>query len=156
MALIEDLMKTDLITVAPEDKVRKVAAQMDQNGVGAVLVVEKDGSLSGLFSERDLVGRVVTAGLDPESTPVGSVATPGPVGVAPDTHVRACAELLRERGFRHVPVVQDGKPVGILSARDFLEHVVKGLESFIDQERYKEALDEGQDPYDHIGGGYAR
>lgn len=159
MALIEDLMKTKLVIAGPKETVRQVSSQMDQNGVGAVLVVEGNGGaakLLGLFSERDLLHRVVVAGLDPETTPIESVMTREPITVGPETHVRECVELIRERGFRHLPVVHDEKPIGILSARDFQQYVVSGLETLIDQARYREALEEGHDPYDHLGGGYSK
>jgi len=159
MAWIEALMKTKLIVAGPKETIRQAAESMDQNGVGAILVVEGNGKesvLRGLFSERDLLHRVVAVGLDPETTPIGSVMTKEPACVEPGTHVRDCAKLIRERGFRHLPVVQDGRPIGILSARDLQEFVVQGLESFIDQASYKEALEEGRDPYDHAGGSYAR
>ena len=157
MALIEDLMKTKLVIAGPKETIRQVSSQMDRNEVGAVLVVAESGDnaeLLGLFSERDLLHRVVAPGLDLESTPVSSVMTTDPVTVGPEMHVRQCAELIREHGFRHLPVVQNGKPIGILSARDFLQYVVRGLESFIDEARYRKALHEGQDPYDHVGGSY--
>jgi CBS domain-containing protein len=156
MAVIEQLMKTVLVTSGPDASIRQVAGQMDRNGVGAVLVVDDDGALHGLFSERDLLGRVVVPGLDPETTTVGSVMTRDPVTVRPGDHVRECAQLIREKGFRHLPVVDGGRAVGILSTRDFQQHVVQGLESFIEQSRYREALKEGEDPYDHVGGSYAK
>ncbi len=159
MAVIEDLMATKLVIVNPKQTVREAAAQMDRNGVGAVLVVDDEGGaprLVGLFSERDLLHEVVVEGLDPTTISVSSVMTRDPVTVEPDTHVRRCAELIREKGFRHLPVVRGEKPVGILSTRDFQEYIVRGLESFIDQARYREALAEGEDPYDHFGGSYGR
>lgn len=156
MALIQDLMKAKLVTVGPEDKVRAASKHMADSGVGAVLVVDGGGALCGLLSERDLLSRVVAEGLDPETTEVGSVATTDLKTVAPDTHVRDCARLIREHGIRHLPVVRDGKPAGIVSARDLLLEVVEGLESFIDRARYEQKLDEGEDPYDHVGGSYSR
>jgi len=146
-------MKKDLVTATPAETVRDVSDRMQRNGVGAVLVVEAD-ALRGLFSERDLLTRVVVPGRDPDTTAVGDVMTPDPVAVDVGTHVRDCAELIRKRGFRHLPVTQDGRPVGILSARDWNEFIVQGLESFIDRARYREQLAEGADPYDHLGGGY--
>jgi CBS domain-containing protein len=157
MALIDGIMKTELVTAGPNDSVRDVAAQMDRNGAGAVLVVEgagDDSKLLGLFSERDLLQRVVVPGLDPDATGVGSVMTCDPITVGPDTHVRECAELIRDRGFRHVPVLRGGRPVGILSSRDFQDHIVKGLEALVDNDEYRDAIADGRDPYDHIGGGY--
>ena len=155
MALIEELMTTELFTVQPGESVRQVAVQMDKNGIGAVLVMDGD-ALKGLFSERDLLRRVISAGLDPDTTSVGNVMTGDPVTVGPDASLRECAELIRDRGFRHLPVVKDGTPVGILSSRDLQEHVLHGLESFISEARYRKALEDGDDPYDHMGGSYAR
>jgi CBS domain-containing protein len=155
MAVIASLMKTDLVTARPDEAVRDVAERMERNGVGAVLVVEGD-ALRGLFSERDLLRRVVVPGHDPAATKLESVMTPEPVTLDVNAHVRSCAELLRERGFRHLPVMEDGRPVGILSGRDFTDYVVQGLERFIDQARYEKELASGSDPYDHLGGSYDR
>ncbi len=155
MTLVQELMKTELITVQPGESTSQVSVQMDRNGVGAVLVMEGS-TLRGLFSERDLLRRVLAAGLDPDQTRVETVMTSDPVCVGPDASVRECAELLRKEGFRHLPIVSDGTPVGILSSRDFHEHLVEGLESFIREERYRKALEDGEDPYDHVGGSYAR
>jgi CBS domain-containing protein len=155
MTLIQHLMKTDLVTAEPGETVLRVSERMNRNGVGAVLIVE-DGKLRGIFSERDLLDRVVVPGLDPEATQIADVMTPDPVSVSSDAHVRDCAELIRERGFRHLPVTDAGQPIGILSTRDFYEQVVQGLESFIDQARYRKDLAEGVDPYDHVGGSYGR
>ena len=157
MALIDGIMKTELVTAGPNDSVREVAALMDRNGAGAVLVVEgsdDDTKLLGLFSERDLLQRVVVAGLDPDATGVGSVMTCDPTTVSPETRLRECAELIRDRGFRHVPVMRGGRPVGILSSRDFQDHIVKGLEALVDNDDYRQAIAEGRDPYDHLGGSY--
>jgi len=57
---------------------------------------------------------------------------------------------------RHLPVTENGKPVGILSSRDFLAYVAQGLERVIDELGYEQALREGEDPYDHIGGSYGK
>lgn len=155
MAIIEELMKTELITAQPGESISQVAVQMDKNGVGAVLVMDGT-SLRGLFSERDLLRRVLAAGLNPDTTSVGSVMTKDPIHIGPDAKVRECVELIQKNGFRHLPVVRDGTPVGILSSRDFHEYLLRGLESFITEDRYRKALEDGEDPYDHVGGSYAR
>jgi CBS domain-containing protein len=74
--------------------------------------------------------------------------------VTPDTRLRRCAEILRAGRFRHLPVVVDGRAVGIVSARDFFDHVAERLEEVVDQEKYKKDLGDGVDPYDHAGGSY--
>lgn len=155
MAVIGSLMKTNMVTVAPTSTVEDAARSMAQNGVGAVLVVEGH-TLKGILSERDVVSRVVAEGRSCKDTTVGDVATSEVVIVEEDVHVRDCAVILRDKSIRHLPVVRDGRPVGILSSRDFQAYVVEGLERIIDQARYEEALDKGYDPYDHLGGSYGR
>lgn len=155
MAIIGSLMKTDMVTVSPDDSVAEAARTMAQNQVGAVLVVDGD-ALKGILSERDVVSRVVAEGKDPASTKVSEVATEEVVGVEVDTPARKCAELQLAMGVRHLPVTDGGKPVGVLSSRDFLAYVVEGLERVVDQIRYEKQLGEGEDPYDHIGGSYGK
>ena len=155
MANIESLMATNMVTAHPDETVAEVARRMSANKIGAVLVVE-EGALRGLFSERDLLTRVVADMRNPQTTRVGQVATKDLWTIGPQTHVKAVLEIFREKKVRHLPVVDKGKPVGILSTRDFLEYLVGGLESYIDDLRYKRELSEGIDPYDHIGGSYGR
>lgn len=155
MATIRDLMATNMITAKPDESVAAVADRMRANRVGAVLIVERD-TLRGLFSERDLLTRVVGEGRDPVTTKLDAVATADVVTIDVDTPIRSVAALLREKRFRHLPVLQAGKPVGILSTRDFLDCIVEGLERYIDEMKYKSDLAAGVDPYDHIGGSYGR
>lgn len=155
MAIIGSLMKTDMVTVKPDDRVADAARLMAQNQVGAVLVVEGE-TLRGILSERDVASRVVAEGRDPATTKVSEVATADVVDVEVGTPVRKCVELQLAMGIRHLPVTENGKPVGVLSSRDFLAYVVEGLERIIDQIRYEQKLREGEDPYDHLGGSYGK
>jgi CBS domain-containing protein len=155
MISVEALMKRQPVSVAPEASVAEAARSMREAGVGSVLVVEA-GRLAAIFTERDLATRVVAEGRSPERTQVGEVATRSVVTVPAGTSLRQCAELLRGRGVRHLPVLQEGKPVGVLSARDFFEAVAGGLEEWIERARYDEKLRENIDPYDHLGGSYGR
>ena len=155
MAIIGSLMKTDMIKVTPDARVLDAVDLMAQNHVGAVLVVKGE-TLKGILSERDVLTRVVYEGLEAASTSVSQVATHDVVSVDIGTHVRKCAELLFAMDVRHLPVTDDGRPVGILSSRDLLVYVVGGLERVIDRFQYKEGLKEGEDPYDHLGGSYGK
>jgi CBS domain-containing protein len=155
MAIIGSLMKTDMVTVGPDDLVADAARLMAKNQVGAVLVVE-DETLRGILSERDVVSRVIAEGKDPATTKVSEVATNEVVDVEVGTPMRKCVELQLAMGVRHLPVTESGKPVGVLSSRDFLAYVVEGLERVVDQIRYEQKLEEGEDPYDHIGGSYGK
>lgn len=155
MSTIGSLMKTDLVTAEPDETVIVAAERMANNGIGALMVVKND-ELLGMLSERDIVERVVAAGRDPETTAVERVATSAPEAVTRDTRVRRCAEILRSGGFRHLPVVDGKRPIGILSARDLFEHVVGSFERVIDREEYRQLLGSDVDPYDHPGGAYGR
>jgi len=155
MAGIETLMVTDMVTAAPHETVAEVAKRMSSNRVGAVLLVEGN-TLRGLFSERDLLTRVVQANRNPEQTKVADVATREVVTIDASAPVKDVLQIFRENKFRHLPVVRGTHPVGILSTRDFLDYLVEGLEHYIDQLKYKRELAEGIDPYDHVGGSYGR
>lgn len=155
MSAIETLMATELISANPGESVLDVADRMARNGVGAVLILD-GGRLVGLFSERDLLTRVLGAGQDLRTTTVGSVASPNVVTIDADQSVRSVVEAFRTHRFRHLPVVRGGHAVGILSTRDFLAFVVDGLERYVEKARYDQDLAAGADPYDHVGGSYGR
>jgi len=155
MARTKEWMVTNTVTAAPSETVAEVARRMSARKVGAVLVV-KDGELCGLFSERDLLSRVVAQERDPRATEVGEVATRDVVTIDADAPLRSVLQVFTENRFRHLPVLRDGKPVGILSTRDFLEFLVQSCERCIDDAIYNRRLAEGIDPYDHPGGSYDR
>jgi len=155
MVTTESVMSKQVVTAAPTDTVSGVAARMNEGSIGAVVLVEGEG-LTGIFSERDLLTRVVAEGKDPAATEVGSVASREVITVAPGTSLRECADALRKHGVRHLPVVDGKRVVGIISARDFFQAVSGELERYIEQSRYDEQLREQTDPYDHMGGSYGR
>jgi CBS domain-containing protein len=152
---VETLMKKELVAVAPHASVADAARHMRDAHVGAVLLLE-DGVAVGIFSERDLLTRVVAEGRNPATTPVADVATRPVVTVPAGSSLRMCAVTLRDHGLRHLPVVSSGRVAGILSARDFFEAVAGGLEGLLERARYDEALRSLDDPYDHLGGSYGR
>jgi CBS domain-containing protein len=155
MSTIETLMTTEMISAAPDESVLAVTDRMARNRIGAVLVL--DGArLSGIFSERDLLTRVIGEHRDLSTTRVGEVATRDVVTIDADQPVRSVVETFRGCRFRHLPVVRGGRAVGILSTRDFLAFVVDGLEGYVEKARYNQELASGTDPYDHIGGSYGR
>ncbi len=108
------------LVAPPETSVAKAAKLMVQKNVGAVMVV-KGKRLVGIFTERDAVFRVVAAGLDPATTSIGEVMTPDPVTVSPDEIFGRALLAMHDGGFRHVPVVDKGEPVGIVSSRSALD-----------------------------------
>ena len=109
-----------LVVAAPDTTVSEAAALMQEGQVGAVLVVE-EGRLVGIFTERDAVYRVMAAGRDPRGTLLREVMTPDPLTVAPEETFGYALLLMHEKGFRHAPVVVDGRPIGVVSARHALD-----------------------------------
>lgn len=109
-----------LVVAPPDAIVADAAALMKVNNVGAVLVVE-EGRLVGIFTERDAVYRVMAEGREPRLTRVREVMTPEPKTVSPDDTFGYALLVMHENGFRHAPVVKDGRPVGVVSARHALD-----------------------------------
>ena len=101
--------------------VLEVAQSMVARNIGAVPVL-RDGVLAGIFSERDLMKRVVVEGRDPRKTRVGEVMTPDPLTVSPQEKVEACMLLMRQHGFRHLPICDGVQLQGFISLRDLLLH----------------------------------
>jgi CBS domain-containing protein len=99
--------------------VREAAVLMKLKGVGALLVVD-DERLTGIFTERDALFRVIAPGLDPDRTRLAQVMTRDPRVIEPDRPFGHALHLMYEGGFRHVPVVENGRPIGVVSARDAL------------------------------------
>ena len=109
-----------LVSALADTTVRAAAISMASNNVGAILVVDAAGKLAGLFTERDVLNRVVARGLDPDATPLAAVMTTKLQTASPDKPLAHALHMMFEGGFRHVPVVDDGKPVGMVSARNAL------------------------------------
>lgn len=109
-----------LVTAEPAATVAEAAVLMKGHQVGAVLVVE-GGRLVGIFTERDAVYRVMAAGRNPYATRLDEVMTREPKTVEPDETFGYALLLMHENGFRHAPVVQDGRPIGVVSARSALD-----------------------------------
>ena len=121
MIKILDLIEgKPLIHVQATDGVRDVATTMTENNIGAVAVLDPGGVLVGLFSERDLMTRVVAPGLDPDDTSVSSVMTRELAVADPGDDIDLCLQKMTALNCRHLPVVSDGSLIGMISLRDLL------------------------------------
>lgn len=110
--------------VAPDALVTECARMMAENRIGAIIVMDGE-KMSGIFTERDALNKVLAAGLDPRSTRVAEVMTRDPLYVSPSVTVGAAMELVTTRRFRHLPVVDNGKVVAVVSSGDLTHWLVK-------------------------------
>jgi len=119
------------LTASPDKTVTQAARLMASKNTGALLVLEND-QLVGIFTERDLVFRVIAKGLDPKTTPLSAVMTADvKVLNANQTYGHALV-IMQEHGFRHVPVIEHGHAVGIVSSRNAMD---PELDEFVTDER---------------------
>ena len=119
---IYDLIRNqDTYHVDGNQTVFEVAQHMVERNIGAVPVL-RDGLLVGIFSERDLMRRVVVEGRDPRVTRVSEVMTEDPLTVTPQEDPQTCMILMRRHGFRHLPVCEGQQLRGLISLRDLLLH----------------------------------
>jgi CBS domain-containing protein len=122
MSSVCDLVKDqDTYRATVEQSVLEVARAMVERNIGAVPVL-RDGLLVGVFSERDLMRRVVVEGRDPARTAVGEVMTEDPLTVAPQEDMETCRFLMRRHGFRHLPICEGKQLRGMVSMRDIILH----------------------------------
>ena len=127
----------DPLTLPETATAMQAAREMTERKVGAVIVTSVDGRLSGIFTERDLMTRVVVTGKDLERTKLGEVMTRDLYHVGPEEEVARVRVEIQRRHVRHLPIVQAGKLVGVLSLRDILRadletlsHEVEDLEKY--------------------------
>lgn len=124
------------LALSPETSVSAAAKLMAGKKTGAVMVVE-DERLVGIFTERDALFRVIAAGLDARTTRLAEVMTPEPRTVGPDESYGYALLMMQENGFRHAPVVDNGKPIGIVSSRNALD---PELEEFVSEANRREHI----------------
>ena len=116
---LRDFMTTgDVLTVSGQSTLAEAAQRMHERRVGASVVLEGD-SVAGIFTERDLL-RAVAEGCRPDETLVADSMTRDPVTLPPDHAPSEAAEIMSSGKFRHIPVVEDGRLVGIVSIRDLV------------------------------------
>ncbi len=116
-----------LIHVRSGDMVVEALRQMRENRVRSVLVIDDD-VLVGIVTQGDCAIKVLLPGLDAKQTPVGQVMAGNPVTVKLDDRLEGCMAMMAERGFRHLPVLDAGKVVGVISIGDVIKDIIRDLE----------------------------
>lgn len=136
---VRELVKNQrMLTASATMSVAEAATAMREAKVGAIMVLDGP-KLAGIFTERDALYRVMAAAKDPRKTKLGEVMTADPTTIDPDMPFGHALHIMYDRGFRHVPVVENGLPIGMVSARDALG---PEMEQFQAELREREHLEE--------------
>jgi CBS domain-containing protein len=128
-----DAKGRDVITIAPEETLLKVAAVLREKRIGGVVIAEGAGRLAGIFTERDLVRAVAEKGAAALDEPVSSLMTVNVQKCSEDTTVNQLMEMMSAGRFRHVPVETDGRLVGIISIGDVVKSRIREIEEEAEQ-----------------------
>jgi CBS domain-containing protein len=134
---VKDVIDPAKTVIAPSTiTVQAAARRMAEKHAGALMVVD-DEHLVGIFTERDIAFRVVAVGRDPRTTSLADVMTPAPVTMGPNQLFGEALHVMHEHGFRHLPIIEGGLPIGIVSARSALD---PDLEEFVPEARRRKSL----------------
>jgi CBS domain-containing protein len=127
MAKVRDILAQkkiqQIISVQPTTTVIEALGIMSKKNIGAVVVMEDD-QLVGIFSERDYARKGIVQGRKAKSTSMSEVMTPKVFTVDPDMTIRDCMQLMSDKYFRHLPVMEEGKVVGVLSVGDIVNNLI--------------------------------
>jgi serine phosphatase RsbU (regulator of sigma subunit) len=130
---VRQVMQPEPISVAPDAPVRDVLRLMNRSRVGAVLVVKADAKLVGIFTERDLLKRVITAIPGWREYPVSDWMTADPYTIAPDVGWDAAVGMMTKLRVRHLPVIEDDKLVGLISSRALMNRRTEFLDQRVEE-----------------------
>lgn len=135
MRPVHELLKNSEATIwslNPQDSVFDALKRLADHNVGAMVVL--DGArLVGIFSERDYTRKIALAGRSSKDTPVKDIMTPDVLVVSPQTSTNDCMVLMSQKKIRHLPVVDGGKVLGMISIRDIMDDIIKDHEQTISQ-----------------------
>lgn len=135
MAIVQDLLDrkgANVLSLSPQATVLDAARTMKERSIGAVLVVDEDGGVRGIFTERDVLRRVVAEGLDAATTKLEAVMTGDVITCLPQTTLGECDAIMSKHHFRHLPVADASGLRGIVSSKDVLAFRVKESEATIE------------------------
>ena len=121
-----------VVSVSPTQSVLEAIKVLAAEDIGAAIVMTGD-RLAGIFSERDYTRKVILKGRSSDSTRVEEIMTPHVIVVTPRTRTRECMQLMSEKGIRHLPVVDDGRVIGMVSIRDIVSDIIADQDFTIEQ-----------------------
>jgi CBS domain-containing protein len=135
MKTVAELLKAKparVVSVRPEQSVLEAIKVLAAEDIGAAIVME-GGRLAGIFSERDYTRKVILKGRSSDTTRVEEIMTPNVIVVTPRTRTRECMQLMSEKNIRHLPVVEEGRVIGMVSIRDIVSDIIADQDFTIEQ-----------------------
>jgi len=137
MTTVAEVLKSkpqaQVFAVAPGDTILTALKLMADKGIGALMVLDTQGNIEGIFSERDYARKVVLLGRSSGDTPVSEVMTRAVRFVRPDNTTEECMGVMTNNRIRHLPVVQDGKVIGLISIGDLVKNIMSEQQFIIEQ-----------------------
>jgi CBS domain-containing protein len=134
--IVRTIVEGQALRTLPVDATVRTAARfMAAHQIGSIPVTHEDGTLLGIFTERDTVNRVLAKDLSPDTTVLGAVMTANPEVIQADERAMDALRKMHDGGFRHLPVMDRGRLVGVLSIRDFLGTELQSIEDELDKRR---------------------
>lgn len=121
-----------VVSVSPMQSVLEAIKVLAAEDIGAAIVME-GGRLAGIFSERDYTRKVILKGRSSDTTRVEEIMTPNVIVVTPRTRARECMQLMSEKNIRHLPVVEEGRVIGMVSIRDIVSDIIADQDFTIEQ-----------------------
>jgi len=125
--LVDIVRDQKLLALTEHDTVQQACRQMFENGTGSVLVIDDDQRLTGIFTGRDAV-RTLAEGKNAEVATLAQAMTPSPITITASSRAIDALREMSNRGFRHLPVIEDGKILGVISRGDFKGMEIDGLD----------------------------
>jgi CBS domain-containing protein len=135
MKSVAELLKakpTRVVSVRPDQSVLEAIKVLASEDIGAAIVMTGS-RIAGIFSERDYTRKVVLKGRSSDTTKVEEIMTPNVIVVTPRTKARECMQLMTEKNIRHLPVVEEGRCIGMVSIRDIVSDIIADQDFTIEQ-----------------------
>ena len=121
-----------VFTVSPESSVYEALETLENNNLGALIVLEKDGKLDGIFTERDYARKIILKGRSSKETLVRDIMTEKVLFVTPDSKIGECMELMTNKYIRHLPVLENDVLIGIISIGDVVKYIIRQKDFIIE------------------------
>ncbi len=140
MTTVKDILDkkgSAVVSVSPETPVIAALVIMAEKNIGASLVLSPDGSVNGIFSERDFARRIILKGYSCDTSKVGDMMTKDLIYVEPKTSIADCMNIMTDNHFRHLPVKENGKIVGLVSIGDVVKALIEEKEKQISEQAFE-------------------